>query len=260
MIPQDIKKALVSEDTDKVIESIVFDFKLSEDQKNKLNPETGSYMLGKTKEDRYVPNLMYSMDINRATAEEIKERVDREIIDPIRESFEKAQAEDLFAQSGIEVQKETEDTQEQQSGTPATKESVLNDIEDPLHSNQTTSEPDEYSNHAPLNVIKDDVMQGIEDPETHNEPENSGEGTELDMQLDRILRKPRGNGSLPPSHPQNLPTEPTDMQPKFAEQHNQTKEIPTSKPEQAPTKPANTSKPSSTSYENGVDPYREPIE
>ncbi len=274
-IPKDLLKKITSDETNSFIDEMIVSNGFTEEQGSALGNETGRYMLGKTKSDRFVPNLMYRMDINRTTAEAIKEKIDQELVAPVRASFEFAQANDLFSENtnevkvsvsnqnteedngGVDIMKESPEKQESTETNPK-KEQIVSDIENPLHKQEsaTAKENDSYSNYTPLNVIKDDVLKGIEDPvkETPPAPEES-EATELDLELDAILKKPRVSSQIEP----DLPTEnPRDI-PKFTESHTQTPPVTASKnPEQK--RPAIDIRPSSGSAYKSGDPYREPIE
>lgn len=302
-IPQDLKDAIFSQETFKKLQDFWYRHKLDKEQQKALGGETGLYMSGETKADRFVPNLMYRMDISRAVAEEIKERVDQEIIEPVRESFEKAQRDEVTIKPQKEEIEDAENQIPQETQTPEHEEEFTVDLEPeigpeaapeqettqpiiqdipgvnieedsrtiPTHSENASVAPyekpeemtkndvlkevertnntekvendSEYGNYAPLNVIKNDVLKGIEDPDIKTEETmESKEGTELDSKLDQILKKPRHT-----EIPQNLPTEPGEKQPEF-EEKQQAQEVP-----QKPTPP-------SDRYKPGEDPYREPVE
>jgi len=274
-LPKDLEQAIYSTETFKVLESLWYEHKLSDEQQTNLGSEVGRYMLGKTTEAQFVPNLMYRLDVNRSTAEAIKTKIDTAIIDPIRESFDKAQNTDLFAKSGIEIDEQYEKlTEESDDSTTesddatannVTASSVLSDIEDPLHTENTKEEePDEYSNHSALNVLQEDVRRGIEDPTESSSAYQSEEGTDLDKELDQILKKPRETtASRQAPEPANLPTEDISKQPTFKPTHSDNSQDtpaidldaqPKTKPQQ--NKPL----PTVTQYEKDADPYREPIE
>jgi len=270
-LPKDLKEAIFSEESFDVLRFIWAELNLSEKQKQELGSESGLYLSGMTKSDRFVPNLMYRMDINRTSAEAIKEKIDVEIVSKIKASFEYAQNHDLTSEDAAATETAVEQTpaiKEDDGGvdmieemtanqsldeTNLSKDSIMKGIENPLNKVEKVSEDDKYTNYVPLNIVKDDVMKGIEDPKEKPEQEpDDSEATDLDVELDTILKKPRQNLNV------NLPTDIEENIPKFSDVHVEPKAvIPNTKP--APIQNITARQTPVTKY-TGTDPYREPIE
>jgi len=284
-LPEDLKEAIFSEKTFEFLQRIWIEFHLNDTQQEELGSETGRYLSGMTLTEDFVPNLMERLDINPSTAVAIKERIDTEIIAPIRASFEYAQKNDLHSEDtegaeeavpvnavseedapnsgGIDMlpQDNSQDINETPLNNPE-KSEIMQGIENPLNKNiPKETADDSYSNYSPLNVLKDDVLKGIEDPQMNSQsnPENR-EATELDLELDAILKKPR----IVPEMTRDLPTDIPENIPRFGNERTIPEPISpkaTSAPIQNP-RPQNIPVPQPkvrTAYAKN-DPYREPIE
>jgi hypothetical protein len=298
-LPTDLNDAIFSIKTFETLKVYWVDFKLDDKQKKELGGETGLYMAGKTKKENFLPNLMFKLDINRSTAENIAARIEKEIIDPVRASFEKVQNGEVIIPTKAEPKKEitaktptqktpevsvvpTPEPRHQPKPTtpvqnPAPAVQSHTDIpvvavkeesaSVPVISGNAQKEPvskpnvpnkadillvadkaiasvkppvEAYSNDTPLNIIKEDVLNEIENPTLQDDlPIESKEGTALDSKLDQILRKARSS-----EPPKNLPTEPEHSEPSADQALPETK-----------TPPAQRGP-----YQGGQDPYREAIE
>ena len=272
MLPKDLDKAFFEENTYRVLEDIAKEYSLDLEKQKELGSELGLYMLGKTKKDRFVPNIMYRLDVNRSTAEAIAEKINREIIDNVRASFEMVQSEDYLASSGINVVDDDRKDVPTANNNPVepvteSRSEIMSGVQNPLHTKEKedvdtedTEQKDEYSNYSPLNMVKEDVIDGIEHPfkEEPVSPENA-EGTKLDMQLDELLKGPRVVPEIPDNLPKydgrdqtiaiksKIPTEPEIKKPT----------MPVAEPQKVAPAPQKRIPPN---YKDGGDPYREPIE
>ncbi len=247
-IPEDLHTVIVSMDTFEKFKTLWSTYNITDEQKPLLGTEAGKYMSGQTKEARFVPDLMYALDINRQSAEGIKEFIDTELLTSVWSSFQQVQKGEELSSAGIEIEKNTEDTEQNISTDTETKKDILEDVENPMHTEPRVGIDTENSNYEPLQVIKEDVMKGIEDPVENEEVEISQEGTDLDRELDQILRKPR----TVPEPPDNLPTETRSS-------IGQEKTVLPKAAERNPTPTKKTTSPAPVEYTSG-DPYREPIE
>jgi hypothetical protein len=88
-LPDDLQNEVLSENTEKIIETIVKQNNLSEDKIIGLADETVYVMLSLTHPKEYIFNLSKRLGIDMATARKIAEEVNSQIFSKVRESLKK---------------------------------------------------------------------------------------------------------------------------------------------------------------------------
>lgn len=86
-LPEDLKEAIFSVETEKIIQDISAKHSLQIDQMGELAAETGLVLLGLTKPEEYVNNLSEGLKINTDKAREIAKDINNEIFLKVKNSL-----------------------------------------------------------------------------------------------------------------------------------------------------------------------------
>lgn len=86
-LPDDLRTAIFSVDTGKVVENIGRKYNLTIDKMGDLGNETGMVMLGVTHPKDFISNLAERLEVDKVKAKEIAEDVNVQIFRKVRESL-----------------------------------------------------------------------------------------------------------------------------------------------------------------------------
>lgn len=103
-LPEDLKDAVFSVESTRIIESLGKKYGLNIEQIGKLGNETGMLILGVTSPSEYVGNLAGRLNIDKQKARQIADDVNQQIFSRVRESLKKIHGVDGVEQKETSVQ------------------------------------------------------------------------------------------------------------------------------------------------------------
>lgn len=152
-LPEDLQEAIMSTESAEKFQSIAKKHSLMFDQTAELADETGLVMIGMTRVNQFVPNLVKRLNIDSSRANAIAQDINAEIFDSIRASLQKIQTEDTdqrisdIEKAGGFTIEEQPQTLESAADMPTSqqgmdREKILSGIENP-----------KFNNNLPINVL-----------------------------------------------------------------------------------------------------------
>ena len=88
-LPDDVKNAMLSIDTVKVLKGIQEKYKLHFDQIGDLSAEVGAVMIGVAQPQRFIANVQKALNVDKETAKNIATEVNEGIFKKVRQSLMK---------------------------------------------------------------------------------------------------------------------------------------------------------------------------
>jgi restriction endonuclease len=159
-------------------EKIGNQFGLHIDQIGELDAEIGDTITGQSQSKDFVTNIVKRLEIDRDTAEKIAKMVNEDVFQTIKKEMQ-AQIQEYEAQtiSNLEtvgnftVEQEKKETENGNNGvTPADKEKIISDIENPTPSKETVVQKE--SSETFTEPLIDQLLEGgraqVEEKTTYN--------------------------------------------------------------------------------------------